>query len=92
MYDVRRSQGEKINTVSGDRRTSESWGERGMKRGKGRCGKQDVKKYGSDKWCPGGALLFPSAGVVLSPDNPSQTAVGDRDQIEMTDWSTAQTL
>lgn len=38
------------------------------------------------------ALLFLSVGVVLLQDNPSQTAVGDRDQIEMTDWSTAQTL
>lgn len=38
------------------------------------------------------ALLFPSVGVVLLQDNPSQTAAGDRDQIEMTDWSVAQTL
>lgn len=50
------------------------------------------KKYGSDKCCCRVALLFPSAGVVLSLDNPCQTAVGDRDQIEMTDWSAAQTL
>lgn len=35
---------------------------------------------------------FLSAGVVLALDNPSQTAVGDRDQIEMTDWSAARTL
>lgn len=48
-------------------------------------------KYGQDEWCSCVALLFPSTGVVLMLDNPCQTAVGDRDQIEMTDWSAAQT-
>lgn len=64
-------------------------GERVEKTYRQRGGRKKKQKNGSDKCV---ALLLPLSRVVLALDNPSQTAVGDRDQIEMTDWSAARTL